>query len=229
MDSERDTNSNSGSQNPFSILGLKKGASFEDIQHARDSRLNEIGDDVLAKAKIEAAYDSLLMDSLKSRQLGNASNEALIASNKEKNNKDTGFGIGNSLLTRLQKINPTEKNAGGQDPNNKFNLPIGQNLLIRISAGFLALILILVSPEESIQIILSLSTIGLFISQISSGRKPLQSIFWCLTLLSVGLIIGGLFFNGKAITPDQVHTFSGDNLEAIPAIILLWLGSLLLA
>ena len=57
-------------KDPYSLLGVDQNASFEDIQKARDKKLIEAGDDVLLKAKIESSYDSLLMDSLKARQLG---------------------------------------------------------------------------------------------------------------------------------------------------------------
>ena len=83
MDPGTNSQSNSNSQDPYLILGLNEGSSFDAIQEARDKKLIEAGEDQITKAKIEAAYDSLLMVSLKSRQLGNASNEAITASKKE--------------------------------------------------------------------------------------------------------------------------------------------------
>ena len=96
--------SNSNSQDPFLILGINDGASFDTIQKARDQKLIEAGDDQITKAKIEAAYDSLLMVSLKSRQLGNASNEAINASKKENEAKKVGDIGPGSLLTRLKNL-----------------------------------------------------------------------------------------------------------------------------
>jgi len=83
MDPGTNSQSNSNSQDPYLILGIKEGATFDAIQEARDKKLIDAGVDQITKAKIEAAYDSLLMLSLKSRQLGNASNEAINASKKE--------------------------------------------------------------------------------------------------------------------------------------------------
>ena len=104
MDPGSNSQSNSNSQDPYLILGINEGASFDAIQEARDKKLKEVGDDQITKAKIEAAYDSLLMVSLKSR-LGNASNEAINASKKENEAKKVGDIGPGSLLTRLKNLN----------------------------------------------------------------------------------------------------------------------------
>ncbi len=61
---------NNPEKTPFEILGVDKGASFEDIQRDRDEKVKQAGDDLIAKAKIESSYDQLLMGSLKARQSG---------------------------------------------------------------------------------------------------------------------------------------------------------------
>ena len=66
-------NNNKPEKTPFEILGVNEGASFEDIQRARDEKVREAGDDLIAKAKIESSYDQLLMVSLKARQSGSMS------------------------------------------------------------------------------------------------------------------------------------------------------------
>ena len=105
MDPGSNSQSNSNSQDPYLILGINEGASFDAIQEARDKKLKEVGDDQITKAKIEAAYDSLLMVSLKSRQLGNASNEAINASKKENEAKKVGdIGPGSLLRITLKKL-----------------------------------------------------------------------------------------------------------------------------
>ena len=80
MTSGSNSSSNLGSQDPYANLGLEPGASFDDVQKAKERRLSEVGEDPLAKAKIEASYDALLMISLKERQLGKVSNAAVNAS-----------------------------------------------------------------------------------------------------------------------------------------------------
>ena len=82
-------NNNKPEKTPFEVLGVNEGASFEDIQKARDKKVKEAGDDLIAKAKIESSYDQLLMGSLKARQSGSISFEAQNASLKENQNIKT--------------------------------------------------------------------------------------------------------------------------------------------
>ena len=175
MASDINPSSNPGAKDPYSILGLDPDASFDEVQKAKAKRLEEVGDDPLAKAKIEASYDSLLMASLKERQLGKASNAAVSASKREERNIESIAGSNGSLLTRIKGFNLPNKEVSDQGFIPILSLPEGQGLMIRLAFGLLALVLVLVAPKESIQIILSLSTLGLFISQVRRGRRPLPS------------------------------------------------------
>jgi len=185
MDPGSNSQSNSNSQDPYLILGINEGESFDAIQEARDKKLKEVGDDQITKAKIEAAYDSLLMVSLKSRQLGNASNEAINASKKENEAKKVGDIGPGSLLTRLKNLNLPKYEASTSNFLPSLELPSGQELNIRISLGILAFLLVLIVPSESVELILSFSTIGLFISQSRRGGLSsllLSGAFFCLAL-----------------------------------------------
>ena len=227
---EPGTNSqpNSNSQDPYLILGVNEGASFDAIQEARDKKLIEAGDEQITKAKIEAAYDSLLMVSLKSRQLGNASNEAINASKKENESKKVGDMGAGSLLTRLKNLNLPKNEASASNFLPSLELPSGQELNIRVSFGILAFLLVLIVPSESVELILSFSTIGLFISQSRRGRPFFSSILWCILLLSIGLLSGALLLGGAQSFIDNAGSFSSDKFEAIPAVFLLWLGVIFL-
>ncbi len=227
MASGTNPSSNPGSQDPYAILGIKSGASFDEVQKARERRLIEVGEDPLAKAKIEASYDALLMSSLKERQLGKVSNAAVSASKREERKIEPG-GEESSLLTRLKGFNISNKEVSDQSLLPTLSFPEGQGLTIRLALGLLALVLTLASPKEGIQIILSLSTLGLFISQVRRGRRPLPSLGWSVVLLSTGLIVGGLIVSGIPDTPVPSIVISKDHLEALPAVILVWLGTLLL-
>ena len=227
MDLGTNSQSNSNSQDPYLILGLKEGATFDAIQEARDKKLVQAGGDQITKAKIEAAYDSLLMVSLKSRQLGNASNEAMNASKKENEAKRVGEAGRGSLLTRLNNLN-LPKEASGSNLLPSLELASGQELSIRVALGILAFLLVLIVPHESVELILSLSTIGLFISQTRRGRPFFPSILWCILLLGVGLLSGALLLGGAQSFIDNTGTLTTDRLEAIPAIFLIWLGALFL-
>jgi len=228
MDIDTNSEPNSNSQDPYLILGLNEGASFDAIQEARDKKLIQAGDDQIAKAKIEAAYDSLLMVSLKSRQLGNASNEAINASKKENEVKKVGETGPGSLLTRLKNLNLPKYEASTTNFLPSFELASGQGLNIRISIGILAFLLVLIVPSESVELILSLSTIGLFISQARRGRPFFSSILWCILLLSVGLLSGALLLGGSQSFIINNGSLSSDKLAAIPTVFLLWLGALFL-
>mgnify|MGYP001479328263 FL=1 len=226
MDPGTNSQSNSNSQDPFLILGINKDASFDTIQQARDKKLLEAGDDQITKARIEAAYDSLLMVSLKSRQLGNASNEAINASRKENEAKKVGETGPGSILTKLKNLNLPKYEASSSSFLPNLELASGQGLNIRISLGILAFLLILIVPSESVELILSFSTIGLFISQSRRGRPFFSSLIWCVILLSIGLLSGALLLGGAQSFIDSTGSLSTDKFEAIPAIFLLWLGVL---
>ena len=228
MDPGTNSQSNSNPQDPYLILGINEGANFDSIQRARDKKLIEAGDDQITKAKIEAAYDSLLMVSLKSRQLGNASNEAITASKKENKEKKVGDVGPGSLLTRLKNLNLPKYESSKSNFLPSLELPTGQELNLRISLGLLALLLVLIVPSESVELILSFSTIGLFISQSRRGRPFFPSILWCILLLSIGLLSGALLLGGAQPFLDNAGSLSSDKFEAIPAVFLLWLGVIFL-
>tara|TARA_Y100001968_G_scaffold320240_1_gene352929 strand:+ start:67 stop:756 length:690 start_codon:yes stop_codon:yes gene_type:complete len=228
MDTGPNSEANSNQKDPYLILGLNEDASFDAIQEARDQKLTEAGDDLISKAKIEAAYDSLLMVSLKARQLGNASNEAINASKKEDEKKKIGEKGPAALLTRLKKINIPSYSDSTSNFFPSLEVPSGQELTIRLSLGLLAFILVLIVPSESVELILSLSIIGLFISQARRGRSLLYSIIWCILLLSVGLLSGALLLGGAQSFVENSPSLSSDRLEAIPAVFLIWVGIVLL-
>ena len=101
---------NKPEKTPYEILGIDEGANFEDIQKARDLKVNEAGDDLIAKAKIESSYDQLLMGSLKARQSGSVSFDAKNASIKEKQNnqfqncKQTTVGCKTMVLIQSNSL-----------------------------------------------------------------------------------------------------------------------------
>ena len=226
MDLGSNSQSNSNSPNPYLILGLSEGATFDDIQRAREEKLDQAGDDQITKAKVEAAYDSLLMVSLKSRQLGNASNAAINASKRENEEKKIGETGPGSIITRLKNFTLPKYESSSTNFLPDLELPSGQELNIRISLGILAFLLVLIVPSESVELILSFSTIGLFVSQTRRGRPFFSSILWCILLLSVGLLSGVLLLGGAQSFIESSGSLSPDKLEAIPAVFLIWLGVL---
>ena len=220
MDSNNSKNNNE--KTPYEVLGVDEGASFEDIQRARDIKVKEAGEDLILKAKIESSFDKLLMGSLKARQSGNVSFAAESASKKE---KQVNQILNNNfpLLSKIKKINKVDKNSN-QNTFPKILIPSFDNFLIKLSFGILFLILLLISPDSNNRLLLSISTIILTYIQIRSGKRFVSSLGWSVTFLSIGLIFGGLFETNSFIQELSNNSLSIEKIQSIPAIIILWIG-----
>ncbi|NJL45708.1 MAG: hypothetical protein HC922_08275 [Leptolyngbyaceae cyanobacterium SM2_3_12] len=57
-------------QNSYELLGLTEASTFEEIQAARDSLIEQCADEPKRKEAVEAAYDAILMERLRLRQEG---------------------------------------------------------------------------------------------------------------------------------------------------------------
>jgi len=220
-------NNNKPEKTPFEVLGVNQSASFEDIQRARDEKVKEAGDDLIAKAKIESSYDQLLMGSLKARQSGSISFEAQNASLKENQNTKTI----NSQFPLLSKIKNLTKNSSSN--SQKFNLPnISSDSYDRLSSklaiGILSIIIFFVTPDSYNSLILSISTLILIYSQIRSGKKFFSSLGWSIAFLSIGIIFGGLIETNSLIQEVSNSSISIDKIQNLPAIIIIWLGIIFL-
>ncbi len=223
MDSNK--SKNNPDKTPYEILGVKEGADFEDIQKARDIKINEAGEDLLLKAKIESSFDQLLMGSLKARQSGNVSFEAQNASKKEKQINN----LSNKSFPLLSKI----KNLNNVNKSNEYNLPkitppSFDNLSIKLSIGLLFLILLLISSDSYNRLLLSISTLILTYIQIKSGKRFISSLGWSVTFLSIGLIFGGLFETNSFIQEISNKSLSIQKIQSLPAMIILWIGVIFL-
>ncbi len=220
MDSNNSKNNNE--KTPYEVLGVDEGASFEDIQRARDIKVKEAGEDLILKAKIESSFDKLLMGSLKARQSGNVSFAAESASQKE---KQVNQILNNNfpLLSKIKQINKVDNNSN-QNTFPKISIPSFDNFLIKLSFGILFLILLLISPDSNNRLLLSISTIILTYIQIRSGKRFISSLGWSVTFLSIGLIFGGLFETNSFIQELSNNSLSIEKIKSIPAIIILWIG-----
>ncbi len=223
MDSNK--SKNDPDKTPYEVLGVREGADFEDIQKARDIKVNEAGDDLILKAKIESSFDQLLMGSLKARQSGNVSFEAQNASKKEKQiNSFTNNNF--PLLSKIKNLNNINKSNQYNVP--KITAPSFDNLSIKLSFGLLFLILLLISPDSYNRLLLSLSTLILTYIQIKSGKRFISSLGWSVTFLSIGLIFGGLFETNSFIQEISNNSLSIQKIQSLPAMIILWIGVIFL-
>ena len=224
---EFNQNNNKPEKTPFEVLGVNQGASFEDIQRARDKKVKEAGDDLIAKAKIESSYDQLLMGSLKARQSGSISFEAQNASLKENQNIKTI----NSQFPLLSKIKNIAKNSTNNSQKlNLSNISKGSydQLSSKLAIGLLFIILLFVSPDSYNRLLLSISTLILIYSQLRSGKKFFGSLGWSIAFLSLGLIFGGLIETNSLIQEVSNSSISVEKIQSLPAILILWLGIIFL-
>ena len=224
-----DPGSNSNSKDPYSLLGVNPGDGFEDVQKARDRVVASCGDDAVARARVEAAYDAVLMARLRDRQSGRLSSAAASASQVERQQVSAGVpSTGNgpaALLTRLRGMSLPAPSFSGVGLMPDLQLVQGQGLLVRSIAGVLALLLLLLAPQ-TVDLLLALSTIAVFISQVRRGRRPLGSLGWTLLLLIVGLAVGALL---GAATAQTGLPMGVEQWQALPALVILLAGALLLA
>ena len=211
---------------PYEILGVTEGADFEDIQKARDKKVKEAGDDIIAKAKIESSFDQLLMGSLKARQSGSISFEAQNASQKE-NKKMQTINSQFPLLSKIKNlskktINNTQNYTSSNSEKNFDQLPT------KLSLTLIFLILLFLSPDSYNRLLLSISTLILTYVQIKSGKRFLSSLGWSVAFLSLGLIFGGLIETNSLIQEVSTNSLSQEKIQSIPAILILWLGIIFL-
>ena len=219
----------SDSQDPYSLLGISPDAGFEEVQGARDRVVAACGDDAIAKARVEAAYDAVLMARLRDRQSGRVSSEAVTASRIERQQGSTESLQSSTgpaaLLTRLRSFSLPTPSLSGSGVMPDFQLVEGQGFTVRCLAGAAALLLLLVAPL-TVELLLALSTIGVFISQVKRGRRPLGSLGWTLLLLIAGLSLGALL---STVMAPMSLPLSVEQWQALPALVVLLVGALFLA
>ena len=221
----------SGSDDPYARLGIAPGASFDEVQAARSRCLAQTDDDPQAKARVEAAYDAVLMARLRDRQQGQVSAAAATASQKEESAAAASPSLpslpGVSVLQRLRpRLPQAAPSLSGLSPS--WSLVEGQGLVVRLVAGAAALLLLLFS-QGSGSLVLALGLIGCFLSQVRRGRRPLPSLGWCLLVLGLGLVVGGVLTASLSPTAFSQLSLSLEQVQALPAAVLLWLACLLLA
>lgn len=216
---------------PYERLGISPEASFDAVQEAKQARLAELGDDPQAKARIEAAYDAVLMDRLKERQQGKVSSAARSASQREATRPALATPPTRPALPALPSL-PSLGRPAFQPP--KLSLPRvalaeGRERWFPLAGHGALLALLLFAPAASAELVLALATgVTVVNLQRRSGRL-LAAVGWSVLLLSLGLLVGGLVLQlldpalplGLPLSPQQV--------QSLPAILLLLLGGLLIA
>ena len=220
-----------GSLNPYERLGIQSDASFDDVQAAKQARLSEVGEDPMARARIEAAYDAVLMDRLKDRQQGKVSTAALNASQREAARPAPASKPMNTSLPALPTLPALPK------PQLNFSAPSlpslalaeGRERWFPLVGSAVLLLVLLLTPASNAELVLAFATVLTVVNLQRRLGRLLPAVGWSVLLLSLGLVFGGLLVHaidpalplGLPLAPQQV--------QSLPSLLLLLLGALLIA
>lgn len=175
-----------GSPDPYSLLGIAPESSFEDVQAARQAKLEAVGDDPMARSRVETAYDAILMDRLKERQQGRVSSAARSASQKETLPTPTRTPL--AQLPQLPSL-PLPRLGSGSKPGPSLSLSLatGRERWFPLITHGTLLVLVLVIPGASPESLLALGALATVINLQRRTGKFFPSVGWTLLLLAMGL------------------------------------------
>jgi hypothetical protein len=220
-----------GALNPYERLGISPDASFDAVQAAKQARLTEVGEEPMARARIEAAYDAVLMDRLKERQQGKVSSAALNASQREAAKPAAAAAAAKPSLPSLPNLpalpRPALKISAPALPS--LALAEGRERWFPVVGGAVLLAILLVTPASNAELVLAFATVLTVVNLQRRLGRLLPAVGWSVLLLSLGLLMGGLLVSaidpalplGLPLAPPQV--------QSLPALVLLVLGALLIA
>ena len=215
-----------GPIDPYVRLGIPPDAPFDQVQEARAARLAEIGeDDPLARSRLEAAYDAVLMDRLKERQQGRVSTAARTASQREQVTPPTE----RMSLPSLPRLAPLPLVRNAVRPSfslPRFELAAGREFWFPLVAiGVLLVLLLLPGTDPSLP--LALGGLATLVNLQRRHGRFLQAVVLTLVLLVAGLLVGAAVV---ALLGPQLDDLPLARLqiESLPALLLLLLGALLI-
>ena len=220
-----------GSLNPYERLCISPDASFDDVQAAKQARLSEVGEDPMSRARIEAAYDAVLMERLKDRQQGKVSTAALNASQREAAKPAAKPAAAKPVLPSLPSLpalpRPALNLSAPALP--RLALAEGRERWFPVAGGAVLLGILLLSPAANAELVLAFATVLTVVNLQRRLGRLLPAVGWSVLLLSAGLLLGGLLVSaidpslplGLPLAPPQV--------QSLPALVLLVLGALLIA
>jgi hypothetical protein len=220
-----------GSLDPYVSLGISPDASFDAVQAAKQARLAEVGEDPISRARIEAAYDAVLMDRLKERQQGKVSTAALNASEREAAKPAAKPTAGKPVLPSMPSLPALPRPALNLSASAlpRVALAEGRERWLPVASGAVLLVILLLSPAANAELVLAFATVLTVVNLQRRLGRLLPAVGWSVLLLSAGLLLGGLLVSaidpslplGLPLAPLQV--------QSLPALVLLVLGALLIA
>lgn len=205
---------NPNSSDPYEQLGITADATFEQVQAAKQNCLNQIkADDALGRARVETAYDSVLMQRLKERQLGQLTGAAATASKREAASNAAPTAPALPRLAVLQNL-PRPK-LQWQQPSIK--LAEEKQLWWPLAGHGLILLLLLVVGNQlgTPELLLALASL-LTIGALQRRRSRLfAAVGLTIAALAIGLLIGSLISAGSSLPIGEAQ------FAAVPALLLL--------
>ena len=217
----------SSPSDPYERLGVSPDAPFDAVQEARTARLAELSDDdPLARSRIEAAYDAVLMDRLKERQQGKVSTAARSASQREQ----VAPAAERTTLPSLPRLAPLPLVRAAGRP--AFALPVlelasGRDLWFPLAA-IGALLVLLLLPGSDPALPLALAALVTLLNLTRRQGRFLQAVLTSLALLVAGLSLGAAVV-ALVGAPLQALPLAPLQMASVPALLLLLLGALVLA
>lgn len=219
----------SSSVDPYERLAIPADAPFDAVQAARDARLEEVGEDPMARSRVEAAYDAVLMDRLKERQQGRVSSAARSASQREQ-----AAAAAPPQRPTLPQLPQLPQLASARLAAPRFSMPSlalasGRDFWFPLGAQGLLLVLLFALSAAPAELLLALATLVTVISLQRRNVRFLAAVGWSFALLALGLMLGGLLLG--AINPSLPLGLPIGELQvqSLPALLLLLLGALLIA
>ena len=217
-----------GAPDPYGLLGVTAEASFEEVQTAKQNKLLEVGEDPLARARIEAAYDAVLMGRLKERQQGKVSTAARSASVREDAVSAAKPAV--TGLPALPKLPALPRPQGLP----QLSLPVlrweaGRDSWITLAGAGVLVTLLLLWPAAGPELLLALGTLGAVAMLQRRSRRFWPPVGFAFGLLVAGLVLGGLL--GGLLSADLPLglPLQAAQVQSLPALVLLALGALLIA
>jgi len=211
----------SESSNPYERLGINPDASFEEVQQAKQHCLDALSrDDAQGRARVESAYDAVLMQRLKERQLGQLTGAAASASKREATIQAAPATPTLPRLTALQNL-PRPK-LQFQTPS--VQLARGDQLWWPLGGEFILLLVLLLAGNRlgTPELVLALSTL-LCISALQRRRSRLLiAALLAVAALGLGLVIGSLLNTANAAIGFSLALgLNTTQITTIPALLLL--------
>ncbi len=222
----------SPSAGAYERLGITPEASFDEVQQARQTCLERVGDDPMARARVEAAYDAVLMERLRERQQGRVSSAALSASKREEIKPVAAPRTpSRPALPALPSL--PQLSAGGRLQAPSFSLPAlslatGRERWFPLISSGVLLALLLVAPPGSAELLLALATGCAVVNLQRRNGRFLAAVGWSFALLIVGLLLGGLLAGLLDPALPLGLPISLQQVQSLPALLLLLLGALLI-